>query len=57
MKKIAVSISYDEEKLSALKLYLSQKNMQIENELEKALDTLYSSVTSTAPCPRSSRPK
>ena len=32
---------YDEEKLSALKLYLDQKQMQVEDELTKALDALY----------------
>lgn len=42
MKKTTVSISCDEERLSALKMYLSQKNMQVENELGKAFDTLYS---------------
>lgn len=41
MKKTTITISYDEEKFSALKMYLAQKNMQAENELEKALDTLY----------------
>ena len=28
MKKISVTISFDEEKLAALKMYLAQKNMQ-----------------------------
>lgn len=41
MKNIAVTISYDEEKLSALKLYLEQKGSQVEDELVKALGTLY----------------
>lgn len=41
MKKTTITISYDEEKFSALKMYLAQKNMQAESELEKALDTLY----------------
>ena len=41
MKNIAVTISYDEEKLSALKLYLEQKGSQVEDEMVKALDTLY----------------
>ena len=41
MKKTTITISYDEEQLSALKLYLEQKNTNIENELCKALDTLY----------------
>ena len=42
MKKITVSIACDEEKLSALKMYLAQKDMRVETELEKAFDTLYS---------------
>lgn len=41
MKKISISVSYDEEKLSALKLYLEQKDTQVETELEKSLDMLY----------------
>ena len=41
MKKVTISISYDEEKLSALKLYLDQKQMQVEDELTKALAALY----------------
>lgn len=41
MKKISVSIAYDEEKLSTLKLYLEQKGMQVEDELTKSLDILY----------------
>ena len=40
MKKTTVSITFDDEKLSALKMYLAQKNMQVESELEKSLDTL-----------------
>lgn len=41
MKKVSVTISFDEEKLAALKMYLAQKNMQVESELEHALDSLY----------------
>ena len=41
MKKISVSVSYDEEKLSTLRLYLEQKGVLIEDELTKSLDTLY----------------
>ena len=44
MKKTSITISYDEEKLSALKLYLGQKNSSAENELTKALDMLYAKV-------------
>lgn len=41
MKKTTVSITFDDEKLSALKMYLAQKNMQVESELEKSLEALY----------------
>lgn len=46
MKKTTITISFDEEKLSALKMYLAQKNTQAEQELEKALEALY---TKTVP--------
>ena len=46
MGKKTINISFDEEKLNALKMYLTQKNMQAEKELEKALETLY---TKTVP--------
>ena len=42
MKKTTFNISFDEDKASALVLYLSQKGASAEAELEKALDTLYS---------------
>lgn len=41
MSKKTITISFDEEKLNALKMYLGQKNTQVEKELEKALETLY----------------
>lgn len=41
MKKETVNISYDEEKLNALKLYLKQKDMNLDAELTKSLDTLF----------------
>ena len=41
MKKATVMISMDEEKLTALKLYLGQKDQQVETELEKAAEALY----------------
>ena len=41
MKKTTITISYDEEKISALKLYLDQRGTQIEDELTKSLDTLF----------------
>lgn len=42
MKKVSVNIMYDSEKLSAIKLYMSQRDMDIKNELEKSVDALYS---------------
>ena len=39
--KNTVNISLENEKILALKMYLAQKNMQAESELEKALETLY----------------
>lgn len=40
-KLMTVQIEFDREKLSALKMYLGQKNMKIETELEKLLDGIY----------------
>ena len=42
MKKVSVNIMYDSEKFSAIILYMSQRDMDIKNELEKSVDTLYS---------------
>ena len=42
MKKINITIEYDEEKLSALKMYLEQKGQTVEGELQKSLEGLYS---------------
>ena len=41
MKKQAITISYDEEKLSALRLYLKQKETSVELELQNALDQMF----------------
>ncbi len=41
MKKIAITVNFEEEKLSALKMYLGQKDSTVEDELEKSLETLY----------------
>ena len=46
MKTATITISYDEEKLTALRLYLSQKNQTVEEELLSATDSLY---TKTVP--------
>ena len=45
MKK-TVMVSFDDEKLSALKMYLEQKGLTVEGELEKSLESLY---TKTVP--------
>lgn len=41
MKKATMTVSFDEEKLNALKMYLGQKGQQLEGELARALDMLY----------------
>ena len=41
MKKTSVSIMYDNEKLNAIKLYMSQRDLDFKEELEKSVDSLY----------------
>ncbi len=41
MKKETVTFTYDAEKLSALKMYMAQKNIRLEDELEKTAEGLY----------------
>ena len=41
MKKTSVSIMYDDEKLNAIRLYMSQRDLDCKEELEKSVDTLY----------------
>lgn len=41
MKKATITITFDEEKTAALKLYLEQKGTKIETEIEKAIEVLY----------------
>ena len=41
MKKETVTFTYDAEKLSALKMYMAQKNIELEDELEKTTESLY----------------
>ena len=38
MKKSTITIAYDEEKLSALRLFLSQKNLDLDKELGDYLE-------------------
>ena len=41
MKKDSITIPYDEEKLTALRLYLEQKGQSVEQEMVSAVDALY----------------
>lgn len=41
MKKTNITVSYDEEKAAAIRLYMEQKNVKLEEELVKAMDSLY----------------
>ena len=41
MKKTSVSIMYDDEKLNAIRLYMSQRDLDFKEELEKLVDSLY----------------
>lgn len=41
MKKITLTISFEEEKVKALRWYLEQKGSKLEDELTKAVDTLF----------------
>lgn len=36
MKKVGVSIMYDDEKLNAIRLYMSQRDLDFKEELEKS---------------------
>ena len=42
MKKAMVNVPFDEEKLAAARLYMKQKDLSFEEEMEKAADALYS---------------
>lgn len=41
MKKTMIHTAFDDEKLSAAKLYMEQKGLSFEMEMEKAADALY----------------
>ncbi len=41
MKKTSISIMYDDEKLNAIRLYMSQRDLDFKSELEKSVDSLY----------------
>ena len=44
MRKVNITVSYESEKLNALRLYLKQKDLSLEAELSKAVDSLYNRV-------------
>lgn len=44
MKKANVTIAYDEERLNAIRLFLTQKNLDFNAELESFLDSLFKKV-------------
>ena len=41
MKKANIVIAFDEEKLAAVKMYMSQRDLDLKTELEKMLDGMY----------------
>ncbi len=41
MKNITFTIPYDEEKISALKMFLEKKSLKLEDELKATVDRLY----------------
>lgn len=41
MKKTSITITWEEDKLSALRLYMAEKDIQVEDALTKALESLY----------------
>ena len=41
MKNATVTIGYDEEKLTATRIYMEQKELSVEQELTKAMEGLY----------------
>jgi len=41
MKDITITVSCDEEKFSALEIYLKRKGVKIEDEINKTIDQLY----------------
>lgn len=41
MKKATIHISYDEEKLSTIKIFMEKKGLNFNNEIVKFIDSLY----------------
>ena len=41
MKTATINISFDEEKLTALRLFITQKNLELDRELESFMEQLF----------------
>ena len=41
MKRASINIFYDDEKLSAVRMYMKQKDLDIKSELERTIDSMY----------------
>lgn len=44
MKKSTITMTYDEERLNAIRLFLSQKNLDLDVELNSFFDNLFKKV-------------
>lgn len=42
LRKVNVTFSYDDEKLSAIKMYMEQKDLNFSEEIVKAVEGMYS---------------
>ena len=48
MSKIEITVSVDEEKFKPVEAYLKKKGLSFDDEINKAVDALYSKVVPTA---------
>ena len=48
MRKIEITVSVDEEKFKPVEAYLKKKGLSFDDEINKAVDALYSKVVPTA---------
>ena len=44
MKKATITMTYDEERLNAIRLFLTQKNLDLDTELEGFFDSLFKKI-------------
>lgn len=44
MKKSTITMTYDEERLNAIRLFLSQKNLELDAELTNFFDALFKKI-------------